>query len=261
MPTDQNQRRRDRTAPSPTIAAIRNCCLFLANSCLFLIFSPLNSTNVNNTRLNYAILFVRGFRCKCCSVVSYRVETMTVAKAVVRLVERIIVSRRYGRWQPLWMLNTKKTDEKQNWTMWEGTYRAFAGKSFAHFVVQVFLFFEPLTYDLHRDSLGVFLFSLERAFCFLRNLILAVNKLLLRVEQKCITASSVRPDLWYFDISIECVCVYFLSVCVSLEWVLKQNGTTYGFYVTSHVDKDVLTKIIDLFCLISKILIYVVFDV
>lgn len=56
-------------------------------------------------------------------------------------------------------------------------------------------FFEPLTYDLHRDSLGVFLFSLERAFCFLRNLILAVNKLLLRVEQKCITASSVRPDL------------------------------------------------------------------
>lgn len=246
MPTDQNQRRRDRTAPSPTIAAIRNCCLFLANSCLFLIFSPLNSTNVNNTRLNYAILFVRGFRCKCCSVVSYRVETMTVAKAVVRLVERIIVSRRYGRWQPLWTLNTRK----KNW--WEtklnnvrGNIPGFCRKVVCAFRCPSFpffdIFFEPLTYDLHRDSLGVFLFFLERAFCFLRNLILAVNKLLLRVEQKCITASSVRPDLWYFDISIECVCVYFLSVCVSLEWVLKQNGTTYGFYVTSHVDKDVLT--------------------
>lgn len=159
----------------------------------------------------------------------------------------------------------KKTDEKQNWTMWEGTYRVFAGKSFAHFVVQVFLFltfffFEPLTYDLHRDSLGVFLFSLERAFCFLRNLILAVNKLLLRVEQKCITASSVRPDLWYFDISIECVCVFSLCVC---EFGVSFEAKRYNLWILCYVTcrQRCFNNLIDLFCLISKILIYVVFDV
>lgn len=117
--------------------------------------------------------------------------------------------------------------QKKNW--WETKLNNVRGNipGFCRKVVCAFRcpsfpffdFFEPLTYDLHRDSLGVFLFSLERAFCFLRNLILAVNKLLLRVEQKCITASSVRPDLWYFDISIECVCVCIFSLCV---WVWSE---------------------------------------